>query len=60
MFARVSQSASECCPERGRMRSRLRISGSRISAIEFKKRSFQQNIPWNLEIHGNFHENKKI
>jgi hypothetical protein len=39
MFARVGQAASECCPERGLMPSRL--------AIDLKKGLFGDAMPMN-------------
>jgi hypothetical protein len=45
MFARVSQSASECCPERGRMPSRLAVGLKRSLSTDFDVK-----LMWNLVI----------
>jgi hypothetical protein len=46
MFARVSQSASECCPERGLMPSRLAVGLKRGHSTEFdvKTMEFGDNL----------------
>jgi len=48
MFARVSQSASECCPERGRMPSRLAVGLKRGVSTDFDVK-----LIWNMVIFKN-------